>query len=427
MNDKAPLTESEIKDIKTFNILSNFFIVLMAGDFLIRIILGSWLYAYSSGFLFAGLCISKIFVRQYKLDMATMTVAMAFYIDAYYLTYILGEYITSYFIFIVAPILCAILLTSLRLKILTLIISTVSFMACNYLSGLPLLSNYFFFFGLYPSFVAMLYFSHRLKKLTADKNALIDELKYKNEELILFSNMMSHDLKAPLNNIHGFASLLEKKLTNLGSREESMLKHIITSAKSMSVLIKDLLDYFKTRDAEWRFKEINLDKLVDEVTQSLQYQVNEKQAVINKKNLTTIHANHGGMTNLFQNLISNSIKYQPIDQPNHIPLINIEQIEDADKYHIIISDNGIGIEKEYIDRLFKPFARFSSKAYKGTGLGLFTCKQIMEKHGGKIAASSSIGEGTTFTITLPKMKSGTDISSHNGQKQKEVKRLETIN
>jgi len=222
MNNKAPLSESQIKDIKTFNILSNFFILLMIGDCSIRIMIGSWLYAYSSGFLLAGLCISKIFIRQNKLDAATMTVAIAFYIDAFYL------------------ILCAILLSSLYLRVATLIISTISFITCNYLSGLPLLSNYFFFFGLYPSFVAMLYFSHRLKKLTDDKNALIDELKHKNEELILFSNMMSHDLKAPLNNIYGFAGLLKKKLTNLGKREEVMLDHIISGAKSMSGLIAEL-------------------------------------------------------------------------------------------------------------------------------------------------------------------------------------------
>jgi len=93
MNNKAPLTES---------ILSNFFILLMVGDFLIRILVGSWLYAYSSGFLLAGLCISKIFARQNKLDIATMAVAISFYIDAFYLTYILEDYITAYLIFIVA-------------------------------------------------------------------------------------------------------------------------------------------------------------------------------------------------------------------------------------------------------------------------------------------------------------------------------------
>lgn len=414
MNNKAPLTESQIKDIKTFNILSNFFILLMIGDFLIRIIVGSWLYAYSSGFLLVGLCISKIFARQNKLDIATMTVAIAFYIDAFYLTYILDDYITAYLIFIVAPILCAILLNSLYLKVLTLIISTISFITCNYLSGLPLLSNYFFFFGLFPSFVAMLYFSHRLKKLTDDKNALIDELRYKNEELILFSNMMSHDLKAPLNNIYGFAGLLKKKLTNLDQREEVMLDHIISGAKSMTGLIAELLDYFKTRDAEWEFEEVNLNGLVERVKQDIQYQIEEKQAIIQTKNLTTVRANYGGMTNLFQNLISNSVKYQPIDQPDHIPYINIEQIEEEEQYRIVISDNGIGIEKEYIDGLFKPFARFSSTAYKGTGLGLFTCRKIIEKHGGSIEAHSLIGEGTTFTIILPKIKGGKDIYPHNG-------------
>lgn len=404
MNNKVLLTESEIKGIETFNILSTFFIILMIGDFMIRIMNSSWLYAYSSGFLFVSLCVSKIFARQNKLDAATMTVALSFYIVAYYHTCIIENYITGYLIFIVAPILCALLLDSLYLKILTLIISTVSFVICNYLSGLPLFSNYFFFFGLFPSFVAMLYFSHRLEKLTDDKNILIDELQRKNEELILFSNMMSHDLKAPLNNIYGFAGLLKKKLPNLGQREEKMLNHIISGAKSMTALITDLLNYFKTRDAEWQFEEINLDELIEQVVQSLRYQIEEKQAVVHKKNLTTISANYGGMTNLFQNLISNSIKYQPVDQPDHIPCVNIEQIEEENQYCIILSDNGIGLKKEYLDRLFTPFARFSSNAYKGTGLGLSTCKKIIEKHGGTIEASSSIGEGMTFTIVIPKMK-----------------------
>jgi len=161
------------------------------------------------------------------------------------------------------------------------------------------------------------------------------------------------------------------------------------------------------------------------VKQDLRYQIDEKQAIIQTKNLTTVRANYGGMTNLFQNLISNSIKYQPIDQPDHIPLVNVEQVEEEEQYRIIISDNGIGIGKEYIDRLFKPFARFSSKAYKGTGLGLFTSKKIVEKHGGSIEAYSLLGEGTTFNIVIPKMKHDENIYIHSREKKEEMPEMHT--
>ena len=238
-------------------------------------------------------------------------------------------------------------------------------------------------------------------ELATEKNRLIEELKEKNEEMLLFSNMMSHDLKAPLRNIDGFSQLLQKQLTGLNPEELKFFSFISQGVRTLKKLIDDLLQYSRFSANNYAFKAIKVEPLINQLLLNFNYDITNKQVKIVKSNLSTIHGHEESLALVFQNLISNAIKYQP-KEATHIPHIEIKQERVGNENIIFVKDNGIGIDSHKFKEVFMPFKRFhNASEYEGTGLGMSIVSKVIEKHNGKIDIQSTLGKGSTFSISLP--------------------------
>ncbi len=234
-----------------------------------------------------------------------------------------------------------------------------------------------------------------------EKRKLLEKLKDQNKELILFNNMMSHDLKAPLRAIDGFSELLQSNLDATKSEDKKNLDFIIKGAADMHNLIDNLLYHSKFSSGELTFSEFNFEDQINNLIESFNFDIKKQNIQFIKNNLGSIYGDKDSLYHLFQNLISNSIKFQPINQ-NHQPIIEITQIKNTECNIIILKDNGIGMKENDIKTIFEPFKRLhSSRKYKGTGLGMSIVNRILEKHQGSIKVESEINVGSTFTVSLP--------------------------
>jgi len=248
--------------------------------------------------------------------------------------------------------------------------------------------------------------NHQLQKQNIEKEEFLEQIEKKNEELITFSNIMSHDLKAPLRTISAFSGLVKKQVQG-NFKQEDLLKHInfiTSSTESMEELIDDLLLYSKVSMNQDEFSKVDLNKLIVLVLPSFSYDINTGKAVVDVKHLPIINGNKGLLKTVFHNLISNAIKYQPKNQPDRQATIKIWMTEEAQQFNIFLQDNGIGIPKDYADKLFQPFVRFhAASAYKGTGLGMSICDRIMSHHQGSIQLEHTSPSGSCFKLTFPKV------------------------
>lgn len=394
----------EIKNIKTISIINSILIVLIVIDIFYCFVTNRIPFMYSSIFLLAALLISRFFLYKNKLEIATLVTAIGSYFIAAYHSFSLDNIEVSYIILLVTPILCAVILSEFLIKILFLLLSIALLPLFNFWVGNELFDNYFLYVGLIPSFFGMLYFYNRLNLLEVERKGMIDKLKKNNDEVILYSYMMSHDLKAPLRSISGFSEVLLKKSDKLNDIEKECLGFIKSNTKTMQILIEDLMLYAKTENEDYEFEIIDLNNLIEEQKKLFHYEIEEKQVSFDIDDLGQIRGNKSALKTVFQNLISNSIKYQPLDEPNHTPHISIKLKTDNGVKEILFIDNGIGIEDENIDKLFIPFRRFHSNSkYKGSGLGMSICKKILNKHNGDIKyVNLQNGQGACFLITLPK-------------------------
>lgn len=241
----------------------------------------------------------------------------------------------------------------------------------------------------------------------------IQRLNLSNQELVQFAYVASHDLQEPLRKISAFSELLTTQFKGkLDSEGELYLERINSSANRMRNLIADLLNYSRvSRDTTDELVDLNL--IVQAVKDDLEIQVKEKKAVIEVGNLPLVRGSNSEYSQLFQNLISNGLKFS---KQGTAPLIRITSRESTQeelqklnskdpgqKYlSIIVSDNGIGFEEEYADKIFIIFQRLHGRdQYQGTGIGLAICKKIVEKNGGTIYATSTLNEGSSFVVIIP--------------------------
>ena len=240
-----------------------------------------------------------------------------------------------------------------------------------------------------------------------DKN---EELELKNHELQQFAWVVSHDLKEPIRKIEIFIRLLKEKFVPDDSLAVDYIDRTIRASERMTKLISDLLEYSRL-SSDAVPESINLNDLVAEVLSDLDYQAEQKNAQIIVQTLPTLSAVPSQIRQIFQNLIGNAIKFS---RPEAAPQISIdcERIaektfdstvsETGDYYQISVSDNGIGFEEIYLDKIFVIFQRLNDReSYEGTGIGLAIAKKIIEKHNGLITAKSTPGEGSVFKIILP--------------------------
>ncbi|MFK7946061.1 MAG: PAS domain S-box protein [Saprospiraceae bacterium] len=235
----------------------------------------------------------------------------------------------------------------------------------------------------------------------AVKNAELEHYIETNLQLESFAYIASHDLKEPLRMIHSFTQLLNRRLKpHFDENTTDYINFILSGVHRMQNLLDDLLKYSTIGRKEKDLEMVDLNDTIYNVIQNLQHSVKEKNAEIQIEPLPQVKAFPIQMVQLFQNLISNAIKFVPNEKQ---PIINIKVKEQLNSYDFEVNDNGIGIQKEYLEKIFLVFKRLHSKEeYEGTGIGLATCKKIIENLNGQIWVESEYGKGTSFFFTIPK-------------------------
>jgi len=232
-----------------------------------------------------------------------------------------------------------------------------------------------------------------VKKQKEKIKLLNNKLKRVNKELETFSYSVSHDLRAPLRGIDGYARILKEHL-NLEKDDYSThaLETIISSSKKMDVLIDDILSYSKIGRQDIRRITVDLNTVVFEIINSSNLKINYPQTQIKaEKNLPKVFADSRMVTQVCANLITNAIKYS---QNQKEPFVEIGYKEESKAY--FVKDNGIGIDEKYIDKIFNVFTRLASADYEGSGIGLAIVKKSIDLHEGKVWVETKLNEGTTF-------------------------------
>jgi len=239
------------------------------------------------------------------------------------------------------------------------------------------------------------------RKEAEQKQSMLAEMERVNIELERFAAVASHDLQEPLRAIAGCLQILEKTYKGrLDSNADELIQFAIDGAQRMRNLINDLLSLSRVDREEMTFSTTDVPEVIERVKTDLATAIKESNATITYNKLPALSANKTLLTQLFQNLISNAIKFRG-DRP---PQIHIDASRQNGQWLFSVSDNGIGFEQTYADRIFQPFKRLHSKdKYPGTGIGLPICKRIIERHGGKIWAESHPGKGTVFNFTISEM------------------------
>lgn len=235
-----------------------------------------------------------------------------------------------------------------------------------------------------------------------------EELEKMNKDLESFAYISSHDLQEPLRKIQIFVGrLIEDEEKNLSQSGKDMFSRMHLAAKRMQVLIDDLLAYSRSGNRKKEFERTDLNKLIDDVKEDLQEEINEKAAVIETNELCTVNIIPFQFRQMIHNLIGNALKFSKSGIPPHIMIKG----EIVDSYiplgnrkacHISISDEGIGFDEQYSDKIFKVFQRLHTREeFAGTGIGLAIVKRIVENHNGFISARSEPLKGATFDIYFP--------------------------
>ena len=228
----------------------------------------------------------------------------------------------------------------------------------------------------------------------------VDGLAKANEELEQFAYIASHDLQEPLRKVRSFCQLLEEEYHDqLDTTAKSYLGFIIDGAARMRNLITDLLDYSRIATQGKTFELVDLAQACAEAAGNLQEAMREQHAEVVIQNLPTVHADYPQVVRLFQNLISNAIKYHRDDSPR----VQVGAEDAGASWTITVRDNGLGIDPKYFERIFLMFQRLHAREeYSGTGIGLAICKRIVDRLKGRIWVESNPGEGSTFFISIPK-------------------------
>ncbi len=248
----------------------------------------------------------------------------------------------------------------------------------------------------------------KIKEMNANLEKKVNErtieLKNSNDELEQFAYVASHDLQEPLRTISNFAGLFKRQYKGkLDGKADEYLNFIDTSTARMQILIKDLLEYSRIGKIDKDMADVNCNLILKEVLNDMSKSINENKTEIHSESLPIIKGYAVEIKSLFQNLMSNAIKFQ---KAGAHPIINIKVEDKGKEWLFAVEDNGIGIDKKYYNKLFVIFQRLHNKAeYPGTGIGLVQCKKITELHGGRIWVDSELGKGSTFYFTMLKTKS----------------------
>jgi PAS domain S-box-containing protein len=253
-----------------------------------------------------------------------------------------------------------------------------------------------------------------LKQTQLQLEALNKDLREANDNLQQFAFVASHDLQEPLRKIQSFGTLLHNQYGERLGEGADLIQRMQLAAERMSVLIKDLLMFSRMTANQQNTREIPLSQVISRVIDDLDIVSKEANAHFDIGPLPIVKGDESQLRQLFQNLISNALKFRQPNRPLMICL-SASQVNSADlpdtikpsrqvaSYHqISIGDNGIGFDEVYLDRIFQVFQRLHTKSqYAGTGIGLAIVQRVVTNHGGAITAHSRLGEGSTFVVYLP--------------------------
>jgi PAS domain S-box-containing protein len=230
------------------------------------------------------------------------------------------------------------------------------------------------------------------------------ELARSNEELEQFAYVASHDLQEPLRMVTSYLQLLEKRyMYRLDPEADKFIGYAVDGAARMKSLITDLLAFSRVESRGLQYTRTDCDAVLARALGNLKPVVDETHAEISSQPLPTLRVDGGQLVQVFQNLISNAIKFHSSAPPK----IEIAAEEKDGQWLFSIKDNGIGIEPQYLDRIFVLFRRLHGlMEYPGTGIGLAICRKIVERHGGRIWAESAPGAGSIFYFTIPVSSQG---------------------
>jgi PAS domain S-box-containing protein len=225
------------------------------------------------------------------------------------------------------------------------------------------------------------------------------ELKKSNTELEQFAYVASHDLQEPLRMVGSYCQMLQRRYKGkLDKDADEFIGFAVEGALRMQQMINDLLTYSRVGRNGKGLVDIAVEDVVKSAVANLQASIAESDAKVTWDPLPTLRGEKVQLLQLFQNLIGNAVKFRADDRPLEV---RVSAQQEADSWHFTVKDTGIGIEAQYLDRIFLIFQRLHDRTkYKGTGIGLAVCKKVVEHHGGRIWVESEPGEGTTFHFTL---------------------------
>ena len=220
-----------------------------------------------------------------------------------------------------------------------------------------------------------------------------------NRELEQFAYVASHDLREPLRMVTSFSQLLEERYKGrLDPDADEFIHYIVDGGIRMDALVNDLLEFSRITSRAKPFEPTDMNAVVGDALRNLSVAIQESGVAVQSDVLPTVSVDRSQMVQVFQNLIANAIKFRG---KNH-PEIRIGATRQGDEWVFSVSDNGIGIDPAYWDKIFEIFKRLHTREeYPGTGIGLAICRRIVERHGGRIWVESEEGKGSTFFFSLP--------------------------
>jgi PAS domain S-box-containing protein len=226
----------------------------------------------------------------------------------------------------------------------------------------------------------------------------MEELKAANDELQRFAYVASHDLQEPLRMISSYLQLVEERYSQrLDEEGEEFIAFAVDGAKRLQKMINSLLEYSRVETRGNPFVPVSCEAVLNEALKNLQMALEESDSIVTKDYLPTINADSSQLSRVFQNLIGNAIKFRGKQRPH----VHISARQLKGEWQFSIKDNGIGINKQYHEKVFVIFQRLHGQEYSGTGIGLSIARRIIERHGGRIWVESEPGIGSTFYFTLP--------------------------
>jgi chemotaxis family two-component system sensor kinase Cph1 len=221
-----------------------------------------------------------------------------------------------------------------------------------------------------------------------------------NHELEQFAYVASHDLQEPLRMVSNYTQLLARRYRDrLDSDANEFIDFAVDGAKRMQELIHDLLQYARVERRASEFRPVSIETIVGDALSNLAGAIEEAKASIVVDALPTLTCDGSQMTQVFQNLIGNAVKFR---RPDQAPVVRVSATREDGAWRLWVADNGIGIEPRFFERIFQMFQRLHARGeYSGTGIGLALCKKIVERHGGQMRVESVPGRGARFSFTVP--------------------------